>query len=256
MAMGYALRQAGLTPEVTVIEAASEITGMGARAKARVLAAMADLGRCCADRCAGAGGDGGGGGSGGRVNGAGGPVCGGGGAFPHGWISQTDLPQRDGFIEIGRDLGVVGDEALFAVGDCAVMPADPRPKAGVFAVRAAPVLKHNLRGALSGGARKDWHPQRDYLKLISLGKKSALAEKFGVTLAGPSLWRWKDRIDRAFMDRLGDLPKMAAAAAQEGPVAAGAREMLNATPLCGGCGAKVGGGRVVGGVAGIAGGQW
>ena len=43
------------------------------------------------------------------------------GGSAHKWISQTNLPQRDGFIKIGADLGVLGDEALFAVGDCAVM---------------------------------------------------------------------------------------------------------------------------------------
>jgi selenide,water dikinase len=117
----------------------------------------------------------------------------------------------------------------------------PRPKAGVFAVRAAPVLHHNLRAALSGGRRKAFKPQKNYLKLISLGAKSAMAEKYGLTLSGPFMWRWKDRIDRAFMDRLGALPVMGPEEIQ-GPAAQGLREMREAKPMCGGCGAKVGGG--------------
>ena len=97
------------------------------------------------------------------------------GAFPHAWIAGTDLPLKDGFIEVGPDLGVLGDDALFAVGDCAHMGFAPRPKAGVFAVRAAPVLHRNLRAALSGGVRRAFKPQKNYLKLISLGGKSAMA---------------------------------------------------------------------------------
>ena len=119
------------------------------------------------------------------------------------------------------------------------MPFAPRPKAGVFAVRAAPVLHHNLRAALTGGARKIFKPQKNYLKLISFGGKSAMAEKFGFAVSGPLLWRWKDRIDRAFMDKLDHLPPMKAARIPE-TSALGAREIMQEKPLCGGCGAKVG----------------
>ena len=163
------------------------------------------------------------------------------GAFPHAWIAGTDLPLKDGFIEVGPNLSVLGDDALFAVGDCAHMGFAPRPKAGVFAVRAAPVLHRNLRAALSGGVRRAFKPQKNYLKLISLGGKSAMAEKYGRTLSGSILWRWKDRIDRAFMNRLSDLPVMGQVTPR-GEVALGVRNMLEAKPMCGGCGAKVGAG--------------
>ena len=251
MAMAFALRGASVAARVTVIEAGSQISGMGAAARRKISAAMAALGikvrvdarvvEVTADRvvledqppviagfCVGAA-----------------------GAFPQGWIAQTDVPQRNGFIEVGPDLGVTGDPALFAVGDCAVMPHAPRPKAGVFAVRAAPVLHHNLRAALTGGRRKTWQPQKHYLKLISLGGKSAMAENFGVSVKGAWLWRWKDRIDRKFMDRLADLPVMAAPVVA-GEVAQGVGEILAAKPLCGGCGAKVGRGVLSGALQGIA----
>ncbi|MGL4319946.1 MAG: selenide, water dikinase SelD, partial [Paracoccaceae bacterium] len=118
-------------------------------------------------------------------------------------------------------------------------PHAPRPKAGVFAVRAAPVLHHNLRAALSGASLRAFHPQKDYLKLISLGPKTALLVRSGISFAHPKLWQWKDRIDRAFMEKLSDFPAMPAAAIP--PAAAkGLAEALGAKPLCGGCGAKVG----------------
>ncbi|KIN65423.1 Pyridine nucleotide-disulfide oxidoreductase / selenide, water dikinase [Sulfitobacter noctilucae] len=250
MAMAFALTQEGIRPVITVIEAGPQISGVGERARRRILEAMSGLGidlRTNArvlEICAG------------HVvieaqeNVAAALTVGAAGAFAHRWIAATDLPQRDGFIEVGADLGVAGDDALFAVGDCAFLSHAPRPKAGVFAVRAAPILHHNLRAALSGGKRKTWQPQKSYLKLISLGGKSAMGEKFGLTLSGPLMWRWKDRIDRAFLDRLSDLKPMTTPQ-PEGVLAGGLSEMLAAKPLCGGCGAKVGRGVLSGAIDGL-----
>ena len=163
-------------------------------------------------------------------------VAGAAGARAHGWLAKTALPvTADGFLRVGADLRVEGQEAIFAAGDCAHLTHAPRPKAGVYAVRAAPVLRDNLRAVLSGGTTRAFHPQRDYLKLISLGEKSALAEKMGMAFGGPLLWRLKDRIDRKFMVQFGDLPVMGAA---EAP-AVRALGDLGPEPLCGGCGAKV-----------------
>ncbi|WP_424940398.1 selenide, water dikinase SelD [Aliiroseovarius sp. S253] len=160
------------------------------------------------------------------------------GAFAHGWLQDSPLPLTpDGFIPVGPDFRVPGQEGLFAVGDCAEMLHDPRPKAGVFAVRAAPVLAHNLRAALTGGTMRPFKPQHDYLKLISLGGKRALAEKWGRAVTLPGLWRWKDRIDQKFMEKFRHLPLMTPAPVK-GEQALGGDE-CDAAPLCGGCGSKV-----------------
>lgn len=237
MAMAYAMTSQGVTPQVTVIEAGPRISGMGEAARRKVEAAMAGLGvavRCGVTVAEIAQGEV-------RLKGGGvvpARLCvGSAGAFPHAWLAQTDLPLVDGFIDVRPDLRVRGDDTLFAVGDCAHMGHAPRPKAGVFAVRAAPVLKHNLRVALAGGAMRHFKPQKHYLKLVSLGGKRALAEKFGVAVGGTALWQWKDRIDRAFMDRLSDLPVMKAPQ-PKGPIAKG--HDARAKPMCAGCGAKVG----------------
>ena len=241
MAMAFALREKGAKPEVTVIEAGPTISGVGPRARRKLSNAMQGLGitflpnakvtqiesgqvileghaPVTAALCVGAA-----------------------GAFPHHWIAQTDLPLEDGFIVVEPDLRVKGDTDLFAVGDCAHMPFAPRPKAGVFAVRAAPVLYENLRGVLTEGKLRSFRPQKSYLKLISLGGKSAMAEKYGLAPAAPLLWQWKDRIDRAFMDKLDELPVMKVPALPS-VVAKGVQEDAQVIPLCGGCGAKVGGG--------------
>jgi selenide,water dikinase len=161
------------------------------------------------------------------------------GARPHPWLAETGLGHRDGFLLTDATLRT-SDPLIFASGDCATLP-DPRPKAGVFAVRAAPILLHNLRATLTGQPLKAFRPQSDYLKLISLGSKSALAEKWGFTATGPRLWHLKDHIDRRFMDRFGAYPAMAAPAKPK-VATQGLAAHLDQRPLCGGCGAKLGSG--------------
>ena len=101
------------------------------------------------------------------------------GARPHAWLSEVGLTHEDGFISVLPTLQTLDDPDIFAVGDCAHMTETPRPKAGVYAVRQAPGLYHNLRARLSGGSLRAFKPQGDFLKLISLGRKSALGEKYG-----------------------------------------------------------------------------
>jgi selenide, water dikinase len=171
------------------------------------------------------------------------------GAAPQRWLAQTGLDLQDGYVRISATLQT-SDPALFAAGDCAHLDHAPRPKAGVFAVRAAPVLHDNLRAALSGGPLRDFHPQGDYMKLISLGPQKALFDRNGFAVAHPALWRIKDRIDRGFMAGLSDFPVMPAPLAPA-DAALGLAEEMGAKPLCGGCGAKVGPGALKGVLAGL-----
>lgn len=160
------------------------------------------------------------------------------GARPHPWLAETGLDLRDGFLLTDATLRT-SDPLIFASGDCAFLAATPRPKAGVFAVRAAPVLHTNLRAVLTGGPLRPFRPQADYLKLVALGPQSALGEKWGFAAAGPRLWRLKDRIDRRFMDRFGPYPAMAAVHPPR-DATKGLAAHLTQRPLCGGCGAKLG----------------
>jgi selenide,water dikinase len=127
-------------------------------------------------------------------------VVGAAGATPHGWIKDTGLALTDGFIDVSSTLETNG-AGVFAVGDCAHMKFDPRPKAGVYAVRQAPILTENLRRVISGKDLAEYVPQSDYLKLVSLGGKRAFGEKKGWGFAGHLTWLLKNRIDRQFMDQ-------------------------------------------------------
>lgn len=161
------------------------------------------------------------------------------GARPQDWLQGTGLHLTNGFVSVDENLRSVNVPEIFAVGDCAHMVVTPRPKAGVFAVRQAPVLRHNLCAVLSGSAMKKFHPQSDYLKLISLGEKLAVADKWGLRLRGRQLWRLKDQIDRKFMDQFQELKPMASPDLPKRH-ALGMAQALGDKPLCGGCGAKIG----------------
>ncbi len=118
------------------------------------------------------------------------------------WPGQSGLAVDErGFIAIADSLQSTSHPWVFAAGDTATQVANPRPKAGVYAVRQAPVLHHNLRAALSGEPLRTHCPQSDFLSLLALGDKRAVATKWGFTLSGTWVWRWKDRIDRRFMNQ-------------------------------------------------------
>ena len=161
------------------------------------------------------------------------------GARPQGWLGDTGLTLHNGFIAVDAQLRS-SDPAIFAAGDCAHLTHAPRPKAGVFAVRQAPVLLANLKAAITGGAMKAFDPQGDYLKLISLGDQRALAEKWGFVAQGAALWRQKDRIDRKFMAKFAPELMLTPALPTAALAVPGLIAALGDRPLCGGCGAKLG----------------
>jgi len=147
-------------------------------------------------------------------------------------IADSDLDCDDkGFVRVNETLQSRSDSRVFAAGDCAAFP-DSLPKAGVYAVRQAKVLAHNLNAAISGQPLQAYQPQKRFLSLLSAGGKQAVASRGGtLSVAGHWVWRWKDRIDRAFMDKFDrQLPTMTPPAADPD------------TLHCAGCGAKVGSG--------------
>ena len=126
------------------------------------------------------------------------------------WLAASGLPVEaaSGRVLCAPTLQVQGHPQLFASGDCALIAAAPRPASGVWAVRAAPLLAHNLRRHLADPGRplRRWRPQARALQLLgdggsgADGRPRALA-LYGRWCLGPSrwIWRWKHHIDRRFM---------------------------------------------------------
>ncbi|APG46642.1 selenide, water dikinase SelD [Phaeobacter porticola] len=160
------------------------------------------------------------------------------GARPYSWLAHSGLDLHMGFLSVDEYLQT-NEVDVFASGDCAHFDAAPRPKAGVYAVRQAPILFHNLRARLTRAPLRRYHPQKDYLKLISMGDKTAVGERFGQTFSGAWVWRWKDRIDQGFMAQFRNFPQMDTPALPPEHTY-DLPESLGDKPMCGGCGAKVG----------------
>ncbi|PVA10846.1 selenide, water dikinase SelD [Pelagivirga sediminicola] len=241
LAMHHRLSQVHAAPRVHVIDIGDALTGVAANT-ARLLRAQmrqagiavterAEIGEITCDSVTLAGGT--------RIPAA---LCvSAAGARPWPWLEQTGLALTDGFIDVGADLRSISDLAIFAVGDCAYLTHAPRAKAGVYAVRAAPVLHANLRAALTEqGQTRRFEPQKHYLKLISLGRKAAIADRGPMGLHLPGLWHWKDRIDQRFMQKFRDLPAMPPAPLPRETAQGAAQELSDHPMICGGCGAKVG----------------
>jgi pyridine nucleotide-disulfide oxidoreductase family protein len=125
------------------------------------------------------------------------------GAAAPAWPRASGLATDDqGFIRVGPTLQSLSHPHILAAGDVAAY-AEPRPKSGVFAVKAGPVLAANLRALCEGRAPRRWTPQRRALYLISTGDCHALASWGPLAWGGDWVWRWKDHIDRGFIRRFG-----------------------------------------------------
>jgi selenide,water dikinase len=124
------------------------------------------------------------------------------GAGAPAWIAKSGLAiDPSGFVAVSDMLQSPSHPEVFASGDCATILGSPGRKSGVFAVRQGPVLARNLRLALAGGAPERFRSPSRSLALISCGDRYAVAAWGRLAVEGAWVWRWKDRIDRRFVER-------------------------------------------------------
>ncbi len=170
---------------------------------------------------------------------------------PAALIADSGLATDDrGFIAVTPTLQSCSHQMVFASGDIASLYPEARPKAGVFAVRAGPVLGYNLRKYALGGRLREWRPQRRYLALIGTSDGSAIAVH-GQFASKSRLWLYlKHWIDRRWMGKYNDLemklpatpPRLAGLNGKldAGQLLQGPADPAFAAMRCLGCGAKTG----------------
>ena len=160
------------------------------------------------------------------------------GAGSLGVFRDSGLPLDErGFVLTRATLQTVGDDRIFAVGDCATLQDWPAtPKAGVYAVRQGPFVAENLRRVVAGDSLRRYRPQSDFLTLLNLGDGHALGAKWGASFEGRWVMRLKDRIDRKFMEKFQVLDDGGATTGEFSRMDRTAMEAM----VCGGCAAKAG----------------
>ena len=118
------------------------------------------------------------------------------------WLAESGLAvDADGFVKIDAQQRSVSHASVFAAGDTSARIDVALQRSGVHAVHSGPVLAHNLRAQLTGAALQSYHPRRRSLYLLSCGPQRAIASWGGFSAEGAWVWRWKDRIDRRFVQR-------------------------------------------------------
>ena len=122
------------------------------------------------------------------------------GASAPGWLGSSGLALDErGFIATGATLQSTSHAQVFAAGDVASRIDAPRPRSGVYAVRAGPPLALNLRRFVEGEPLQRYLPQTRSLNLLACGEQRAIASWGRFSVEGRWAWRWKDRIDRRFV---------------------------------------------------------
>jgi NADH dehydrogenase FAD-containing subunit len=122
------------------------------------------------------------------------------GLSPPALLHATGLPSsEDGALLVDRYLRSVADPRVFGGGDCITFQGRALPRVGVYAVRQAPVLFHNLLATLQGRPLRPFRPQRRFLLILNLGDGTGLATWGSFHWHGRLAFWLKDRIDRTFL---------------------------------------------------------
>jgi selenide,water dikinase len=122
-------------------------------------------------------------------------------------VRESRLPtDMAGYLHVDATLRAIDGRRVWGAGDCIALDGAPWiRKAGVYAVRAAPVLAANLRAALDGddAPMQRFHPQRHHLVALDTADGRALLHRGGVPLTVHARWalRLKRAIDTRFVAR-------------------------------------------------------
>jgi NADH dehydrogenase FAD-containing subunit len=116
----------------------------------------------------------------------------------HGSCLATDAK---GALLVDEHLQSVSHPGVFGGGDCISFRPRPLARVGVYAVRQAPVLFHNLLAAMVGDRMQTFTPQHRYLLILNLGDGTGLFVRGSWVASGRLACRLKQWLDRRFIRR-------------------------------------------------------
>ncbi len=110
-------------------------------------------------------------------------------------VLTMDVPLEHGKVVVARDFQVQGREAVWSLGDCALIPMkdgaserhDFAPPTAQFAVREARQLAANIEAQIKGRPTKPF-AYKSQGALASLGAGRGIAEVWGMTFTGLFAW--------------------------------------------------------------------
>lgn len=131
------------------------------------------------------------------------------------WLALSGLRlDAAGYIAVNAQHRSESHPEVFAAGDVCARSDVRLVRSGVQAVRAGPVLAHNLFAMLDGQPLKTYRPRRNSLYLLASGQRRAIASWGRFSAEGHWVWRWKDWIDRRFIARFSKTPRLAGVSLQ------------------------------------------
>jgi NADH dehydrogenase FAD-containing subunit len=124
------------------------------------------------------------------------------GVKPSPIFKESGLPTGpDGGLLVNEYLQSTAHPNIFGGGDCIHFKNQPLDKVGVYAVRANPILFHNLMASLQGEELQTFNPGGSYLLIFNMGDGSGILQKGWILFGGRLAFIIKDYIDRKFMKK-------------------------------------------------------
>lgn len=113
------------------------------------------------------------------------------GTMPNPLIGALGLECERGRLRVNADLSVTGDDALWALGDCAIAmnqrDGSVSPPTAQFAVRQAHCLADNLLARMRDRPTRGFS-YRPRGAMAAIGRLNGVADVFGIRLAGLPAW--------------------------------------------------------------------
>jgi NADH dehydrogenase len=113
------------------------------------------------------------------------------GTAPNPLVAALPLPNVRGRLEVASDMSVPAVTGVWAIGDCAAVPnahdGSVSPPTAQFAERQAKQLAANIARKVRGEATRPFR-YRPLGQLSAIGHNKAVAEVFGIKLAGFVAW--------------------------------------------------------------------